>query len=954
MTHRLLFFVLAVFSLLQPRGLRSSAAPGPIISNPRIQTPVLARFDRFEADFDLVTSSAYPYLPYDPRPPKGMDSIQGVSADVLFISPSGNTYLQPAFYYQPVEITQANGLDHALPSGKAYWKVRFTPQDEGTWRLRFRAIDAGGLTLFPLYTNLTFTVTGMSPNAYAARGFLRVSRADPRYFEFQDGTPFIPTGFNGGFGSLEQAERTMGEYEQNRINFIRVWMSGGGINGSQWSPWASLLPYNGYLPATSLDFRDTYAGHDLAFRLDDTNPCLFQGWQGGPVAVQPGARYTLWARVKTENVGPQGFVIKTGGWLEKQCADPSQGQAITRPLSGTSAWTEVSGQVTASGPWLDNLYLARQGSTGRVLIDEVRLYRSDDPAQVNILRQPSPNSHLSFDPVSSARWDAILSSAEKHGVYFKLVIDEKNEWIRNHLAPDGAFTDQGDNNNFYAAPGTKSRWLQTAWWRYLIARWGYSTAIHSFEYINEGDPYNSRHYEAAQAMAEYIHRCDINRHMVTTSFWAAFPNREFWSNPLYAAIDYADLHAYLTTGWTGGSAAFLGAVPADATVTKDAPASARLDAHVAGSFPITPRGLALREQGEWLVRYRMKADHFTVSCPYNGSGGMQWVRWSLDGGPASGGKTGIVPENSEGKDFICSSPAGTYDWRPFRSDQDRDGKTIPVEYRLIINDSLPHEIMLSLENINSTGGAAWISDVELVSPSGKIVPVIGQFDPTAMTADTAWYNAAYGLLYGGGSPVGAGKPLVRGEGAVNLPGQDGYLKDLNKDYQGVWLHNDLWAQVGPGGMADLMWWSNETIAENKDTGRVPGLYPVFLAYQNFMDGIPLNNGRYRDAQAQASDARLRAWGQRDDSAGRALLWIQNRIHTWQVVISGQAIPPLTGEVTLPGFPAGSYRVEWWDTYATTNQVIKTEQVKTIGGNLTLTLPAPLTSDIAAKITPVTP
>ena len=104
--------------------------------------------------------------------------------------------------------------------------------------------------------------------------------------------------------------------------------------------------------------------------------------------------------------------------------------------------------------------------------------------------------------------------------------------------------------------------------------------------------------------------------------------------------------------------------------------------------------------------------------------------------------------------------------------------------------------------------------------------MIGQFDPTAMNLDTAWYNAAYGLLLGGGSPVGAHKPLVRGEGAINSAEQDGYWPDLNKDKQGIWLHNNLWAQLGPGGMADLLWWADETISENSKTGRVPGLYPL--------------------------------------------------------------------------------------------------------------------------------
>jgi hypothetical protein len=40
-----------------------------------------------------------------------------------------------------------------------------------------------------------------------------------------------------------------------------------------------------------------------------------------------------------------------------------------------------------------------------------------------------------------------------------------------------------------------------------------------------------------------------NRHMVTTSFWQWFPNTEFWSNEKYPNLDYADVHAYVSTSF---------------------------------------------------------------------------------------------------------------------------------------------------------------------------------------------------------------------------------------------------------------------------------------------------------------------------------------------------------------------------------------------------------------------
>lgn len=951
MRIRWIFLLALMMSLVSPGAAQAQAQAGPArISNLRVLTPRVALFDHVEARFDLRTQAAYPNLPYDPQPPAGLEVVSGVSADAVLTGPDGRKFTQPAFYYQPYRNTPVNGEDHRVPDGQPYWMVRFTPQQTGTWEMRIRAVDSGGLALS---APARFTVSGSSQNPYRARGFVRVSQKDPRYFEFSDGSMFHGAGFNDGLDDATLAAARMAEFRQNQINFIRAWMSSSGINGSQWTPWSSFhLSFDAYLPPTSFDTTVTYAGHDLSYRLDSTNSCLFQGWLSGPVAVEPNTAYEIRARVKVADAAG-GFVIKTGGWMQQTCSQPGQGIPLTQPLTGSSDWTEVTGRLQTGGQqFLDFFYLTLQDGRGQAWIDEVRLYRADDPNQVNLLPDGSADAHLIYDQAAAHRWDGIINAAEENGVYLKLVIDEKNEWIRDHIDAQGEFTAEGDNANFYAAPGTKVRWLQQAWWRYVIARWGYSPAIHSFEYVNEGDPYNGNHYEAANSMAAYIHRWDPARHLVTTSFWHSFPNVEFWSNPHYSDIDYADLHAYLTTGWNDQNAAFLSGFALE-TETKNTRAglpAVRIDARQEDSASITPRGLVLRENGEWMVRYWMKAENFRADCPYNTTGSMARLRWRLDGGPSNGGKEMVVPTTQEGKDFICTAPDGTYDWREFRSDTDRDGNKLAEQFRLFITDDRPHEISLSIENSAGRQGSAWISQVELISPSGVVTPVIGTFDTTRFDEDSAWYNAAYGLLLGAGSPVGAGKPLIRGEGGFDSAETGGYWEEINRDQAGIWLHNNLWAQLGPGGMIDLMWWASETISENQNTGRVPGLYPVFRTYQRFVEDIPLNNGQYRDARAQVSDPVLRAWGQRDDLAGRAHLWIQNRQHTWRAAVAGTQIKPVQGQVLLPDMAPGMYAVEWWDTYAAENPVIKTEIISSNGGMLILSLPTALTGDIAVKVT----
>jgi hypothetical protein len=932
-----------------------AAAAGPTVSNLQVVTPNVARYEKFEVQFSLATSASNPYMPYDPSPPTGVQAGIGATVEGLFSADNWQTTLvQPAFLYQPYVHTVVGGKDHYTPDGGPRWSIRFAPRLSGAWQYRIRAQDAAGTVTYPATTSpaLSFTVASTSGSASIRRGFVRVSQDDPRYFEFDDGTPFVGVGFNESFSSTANAEQKMQSFEASRINFLRVWLSGSSINGSQWSPWSSHhLPSDAYLPGTALDTQNTYNGADVAWRLDSANPCLFADWAQGGIPVEPNTSYTLSARVRLSGLtgpaasGAWGFVFKQAGWLGTACDQPNNGTLITTPLQSTSGWTTVTGTYTTGGSqlWLDYLYMARQNATGgAAYVDDVRVWRTADPDQVNLLREPNANSHLTFDPMASARWDGIVDSAAAHGVYLKLVIDEKNEWIRSRIGADGRMTSTSSDDNFYAAPNTRVRWLEEAWWRYLAARWGYSTAIHSFEYINEGDPYSGRHYEAANAMARAFHTLDASRHLATTSFWHSFPNAEFWSNGAYPDIDYADLHAYISTGW-GLTASFLGSsrLETRSAYVRTGTASVHLAGTDNGNEAITPRGLVIHGPGEWIVRTWMKAANFAATCSFGGSGGMQRVRWQVDGGTYSGGKEGVVPAQAEGKDFLCTSPGGTYDWTAFSSDRDRSGALVPESFRLILTDSGPHEISLRVENSSGTGGDAWIDDVELISPSGEIVPVIGQFDTTPMDDDTAWFNRAYGDLLGGASPASGRMPLVRGETGVDSPSLQDWNRDLARDTAGIWLHNNLWGQVNPGGMYDLFWWATETIPTS--------LYSNYLTFRNFMDGIPLDNGQYRDAQATASDPNLRAWGQRDDSNGRMHLWIQNRLHTWKRVINGPAIPAIGGTITLPNAADGAYQVEWWDTYQTSNPVFLTQQVSASGGSLVLSLPSALSSDVAVKI-----
>ena len=933
-----------------PTGTQSSSK----VSNLQVLNDNPAVYEKFEIQFNLQTSASNLDMPFDPNPPAGVQPGTGVTVNGLFSSDNWQTTItQPAFLNQPYTHLVVNGKDHFTPAGAPVWDLRFAPQKSGNWQYRLSVQDSNGQSFYPdlSQTALSLIVGSISNNPNTAKGMIAVSPSDARYFQFKDGTPFVGVGFNDGFSDSASVEQKMVTYQQNKMNFMRVWQSGSGINGSQWTSWASnFLSQDGYLPGTSFDIANTYNSSPVSMRLDNAGPCLYADFLQGGVPVEPNTTYQVSARVKVSGLagpataGEYGFVIKQGGWLGTDCVKPGTGINITTPITGSVDWTTVTGTYTtgSSDYWLGNLYLTRENaSAGQVYIDEVHMYRASDPMKVDVLRQPYANSVEHFDPMNAAQWDLYIQSAEQHGVYLKLVIDEKNEWIRNHMAANGQMSITGTNDNFYAAPGTKVRWLEQAWWRYIIARWGYSTAIHSFEYINEGDPYNSNLYNASEAMARYFHDNDPSRHMVTTSFWSSFPNKEFWSNPQYSDLDYADVHAYISTGW-GLDASFLPAsmVESQPANIHSGNASAKVNGASSTSTSIVPRGVVIQGAGEWVIKYWMKTSALTATCPYSGTGSMLRLRWLLDSGKYNGGREGVVPTNSESKDYVCTSPAGTFPWTQFSSLNDRDGLPLPTSARIILTDNNPHELNILIENSNGTNGTAWIDDVQLIDPSGKIQPVIGQFDTTPMDNDTAWYTQAYGELFGGGSLVGAHKPLVRGETGVDFVGNQTFNPDLLKDSQGIWLHNNVWGQINDSGMADLFWWATETIPSS--------IFSNFMTFQNFMAGIPLTNGQYSDSRALSSTPLLRVIGQRDDVNGQMHLWIQNTQHNWKQVVNGPAPTPVSGTITLPNVASGNYKVEWWNTYSKTNPIFLTQTI-TANGSLTITLPAALADDEAVKI-----
>lgn len=549
----------------------------PLLTDLRIGAPAhnnsVPLYQKFEATFSISGTVATSLdFPYDPDPPPGLPGRIGLSVEGLFLPPGVDDWsralTQPAFHYQGYERMIAGDGEGLYPIGQPAWKLRFAPTQIGTWQYKIRAQDASicpaGLDPCPYWVESlprTFSATAALPNSH---GFVHVSPTDSRYFEFSDGTPFLGLGHQTSFESGTRVENTFDNYRANGVNLLRPWLSATGVYGLGfwfWDTWTN----------STLVFTATYPGRDVSARIigQGDAPCIFQGFEyaaGARGAFKAGRAYRVEIRARLENVNgprvagqPYGLVAKFGAWPTGICGNPNNGlETLSAYWNGTRGWQVYSSTfnmpANAIVGWDGYFTIALENTNGGIAyIDEVRVI--DLSTGLNVLPRGDMNYHLYFDQASSWRWDTILDRAAERGVFLKIVALEKEDGIFRFIRPDGSVGSEYSDDYFYgvnpANPSqpTKVRRLHEYFWRYLSARWGYSTAVHSWELLNEGDPFNGNHYDQANALGRVIRASDPNRHLVTTSFWHSFPVDDFWGNPDYPNLDYADFHAYITTTW---------------------------------------------------------------------------------------------------------------------------------------------------------------------------------------------------------------------------------------------------------------------------------------------------------------------------------------------------------------------------------------------------------------------
>lgn len=427
-----------------------------------------------------------------------------VDAAVVFSS-AGQTSRVPAFFAQDYERRRVDGRDWFYPRGAPGWKVRFAPTQPGEFTAVAEVRDAHGTR-----RSEPVRFTALPPRR---PGFLRVSRRDPRWLEFSDGTPFFAIGQNLAFiGSqqyftLSRAEEAFARLATNGANYLRVWTCCGdwalAIEAPK-SAWGR--SWEGRAPVVPMPGEPSRRCVLLTNAVTPVRP-------SHDVALRPATAYRVTGRLRAA----AGVAVR----LEVQ-GTTSPSLAPAEP----DTWAPFRHEFT-TGPadhWLSGMQFRRDGPGEAWLAD---LSLQEVGGGPELLWEADVNRPVRgwYNPLDCFWLDELLTAAQRHGLYLQLCLLTRDLYMWALQDPNSAAYDQA------IADARKTL-------RYAVARWGAFTSVAAWEYWNEMDPRlpTDRFYTE---LGEFLERADPWQHLRSTSTWGPSPK-----DCRHPKLDLADVHFY--------------------------------------------------------------------------------------------------------------------------------------------------------------------------------------------------------------------------------------------------------------------------------------------------------------------------------------------------------------------------------------------------------------------------
>jgi len=451
--------------------------------------------------------------PYDPAE---------IDLSIEFTSPSGKKVTAAAFYFQPFERREmkqgGRKAEWLYPVGAAVWKVRFAPAEVGKYTGVARLKDrAGAAASGPV---------ALESVASAAKGFVRVSAKDPRYLEFDDGTPYFAVGQNVAFvkDSYDTAEmiRRLGE---SGANFARVWACG--------QDWAMAIEARKSAWGRSWGGKPPFAPMPDGDGSPAAKQCVKLSGEAGAratiqpcyaVALKPNTKYRFSCAVRAEG----------GAAVALDLAGP-------RTIEAKPAWTPFALEFTAGADqWWLGQPTFRLTAAGTAYLKDFSLKEATGGPE--LLWEADANRPVLgvYNQTDCFMLDKVLEAAEQAGVRLELTMLTRDLYMSKLANESGA--------DYDACIAYGKRLV-----RYYVARWGYSTHVAMWEYFNEMDPGKPTNRFYAE-LGDYLAQIDPYRHLRSTSTWSS-PSKDY----RHPKLDTADLHYYMR--------------PADKDLFKDAAAA---------------------------------------------------------------------------------------------------------------------------------------------------------------------------------------------------------------------------------------------------------------------------------------------------------------------------------------------------------------------------------------------
>jgi len=517
-----------------------------------------------------------------------------------------------------------------------------------------------------------------------------------------------------------------------------------------------------------------------------------------------------------------------------------------------------------------------------------------------------------YDQEAAWRIDYVMEMAERLGMRVLICIDSFNsldaggdgQWRRYpYNAANGGSCET--TRDFFTNAEAKRLFRQRL--RYLVARWGYSTSVLAWEFWNEVDIVTG--YDSATAaawheeMARALREMDPWGHLITTSY-ANTPGDPAVDG--LAEMDFVQSHNY----GSRDAAEVIGAVSLAKTKTYGKP-------HYFGEFGTDavgrgntrdPEGIHLHN-GLWAAMMSNSAgtamlwwwDNYVDPCNLYGrfapvaafARGVDWVKENY--GPA---KVESV-SYAEGHEPAMHNPVAVSPEREGWTDGSPCNR--PHTYRVGNDGSVSDFDLLSRVQHGVVNHPTWHN------PATFLVdyPGPGRFE--VVVSGVSGHGGARLVISLDGAEEQCSEALT-----ADFPDTRPEDTETLGEYDGVY---GVEVPAGP-----------HTIVV-EDTGNDW----FYAAYRLTNYGTKPN---------------LRVLALSNDHS--ALVWVQNRDHTWWRHANGLAPQPANAsEIALGGLTPGRYEVQRWDTWAGT--AAETVSCDSADGVVVITTPAGLTRDAAYKV-----